>query len=358
MPTFIAGIGTAVPPNRIAQAESSEIVQRLSGDSTVNPRLFQTIYRRSGVGARHSVVLLASDGELNTRQEFFGETSPTTLDRMKRYEQEAAPLAIAASSKALQEAQIDPKQISHLITVSCTGFYSPGFDIALIKELPLSCDVLRTHVGFMGCHAFLNALRVAKAFVEADPSANVLVCAVELCSLHLQYGGDPEKIVANALFADGAGALVATSRDLAGSDGYQVVATGSTVIADTEDAMSWKVGDHGFEMTLSSRVPDLIGKHLRPWLDHWLERQGQSVSSIGSWAVHPGGPRILSAFAETAEVPRSSIEASYSVLNDYGNMSSPTILFILDRLRIARNPRPCVALAFGPGLTVEAALLK
>ncbi len=227
----------------------------------------------------------------------------------------------------------------------------------MIKSLELPLDIARTHVGFMGCHGLINGLRVANAYIEADRSACVLLCAVELCSLHHQYGWNTEQIIANALFADGAAALVLrmASQDASGS--YRLVATGSTLIANCEDAMSWRIGDHGFSMTLSSQVPDLIGRHVRPWLEAWLSRQGLDIPSVGSWAIHPGGPRILATFGEAAGLDRTAIEPSYRVLAEYGNMSSPTVAFILDRLRMAGAARPCVALAFGPGLAVEAALL-
>ena len=163
--------------------------------------------------------------------------------------------------------------------------------------------------------------------------------------------------IANALFADGAAAMVGKSGQPDSDAVYRVVATGSTLLDDCADAMTWRIGDHGFEMTLSPRVPELIGRHVRPWLADWLALHGQTIETVGSWAVHPGGPRILSAFGEAVGLDRSALDASYGVLAEFGNMSSPTIAFILQRLLQARAPRPCVALAFGPGLAAEAALL-
>jgi predicted naringenin-chalcone synthase len=209
----------------------------------------------------------------------------------------------------------------------------------------------------MGCHGLLNGLRVARAFVEADASACVLLCAVELCSLHHQYDWDSDQIVANALFADGAAALVVLSGEAQTARAFRLQATGSTLIDDSEDAMSWRIGDHGFTMTLSPRVPELIGRHVRPWLADWLALHGLTLATVGSWAVHPGGPRILSSFGEAVGLDRSALDPSYRVLAEFGNMSSPTIAFILQRLRQAQAPRPCVALAFGPGLAAEVALL-
>lgn len=357
-PMILAGIGTANPPHRITSADAAEIAQQFACETPAQRRLFHTMYRRCGVETRHSVVLQRSDGALEARQSFFGPDEPTTRDRMLRYEAEAGPLAVSAARGAFADAAIAPARVTHLVTVSCTGFYAPSFDAALIRELGLPRDVARTHVGFMGCHGMLNGLRVARGFVGADPAAVVLVCAVELCSLHHQYGWDSDKIVANALFADGAAAVVAMSG--AGPtrpDAYRLVASGSTLIDDSDDAMSWRVGDHGFTMTLSPRVPDLIGRHLRPWIESWLACSGLRLESVASWAVHPGGPRILAAVGETLDLAPSRLQVSQKVLAEFGNMSSPTILFILERLRRADADRPCVALAFGPGLAVEAALL-
>ena len=296
------------------------------------------------------------------RQSFFpsaGEESdrgPTTQQRMERYAREAAPLALAAARQALAEAGVPASRITHLITVSCTGFAAPGVDIALIKTLHLPFTVGRTHVGFMGCHGALNGLRVALSVVNADPTARVLLCAVELCSLHFQYGWDPQKAVANALFGDGAAALVAASAERTSQDAWRMVTSGACLFPDSEDAMTWRIGDHGFEMTLSPRVPSLIAEHVGPWLGSWLTGQSLTVPQIRSWAIHPGGPRILSAVADCLHLPDSAIAASNEVLAEHGNMSSPTTLFILDRLRRDGAPRPCVALGFGPGLAIEAAL--
>ncbi len=358
MPMILAGIGTALPPHGVSQSDAAAITRRFSCETADQERLFQTFYRRAGVENRHCVVLDSSDGDLAQRQSFYDTVPPTTLDRMRKYEQEAPRLALAASKSALEDAGLVPGRVTHLITVSCTGFSAPGFDISLIKQLNLSREVSRTHVGFMGCHGVLNALRAGKAYVEADPAARVLICAVELCSLHHHYGWDTGQIVANALFADGAAAVVgAASAPNLTQTPLQLVMSGSVLIDDSEDAMSWRIGDHGFVMTLSSKVPDLIGGHLRAWIESWLMRQGMTLGDVGSWAVHPGGPRILSAVIEGLGLSRSALAVSQAILADQGNMSSATILFILDRLRRAQVPRPCVVLGFGPGLAVEAALL-
>jgi predicted naringenin-chalcone synthase len=357
MPVLIAGIGTAVPPHRIVQSEAAELARRHACETPDHERVFNAVYWGTGVQTRHSVVLERANGDQVARQSFYGDASPTTRERMCKYEEEVDALAIAAARRALADARVAPKRVTHLVTVSCTGFSAPGFDIALIKKLGLSAGVARTQVGFMGCHGALNGLRVAQAFVAADPAACVLLCAVEMCSLHHQYGWNAEQIVANSLFADGAGAVVLTAGKGSAGTFCQALASGSTLVPESEDAMSWRIGDHGFQMTLSTRIPDLIAQNLRGWLDGWLEAHGLTVAKVGSWAVHPGGPRILAAVGEALGIDRAALAISHTVLAEYGNMSSPTVLFILERMRQVRAPRPWVALGFGPGLAVEALLL-
>jgi predicted naringenin-chalcone synthase len=357
MGAIIAGIGTAVPRHRISQIDAAEIAKRYACGTTAEEQQFLALYRRVGVDGRNCVVLDRSAGPLESRQSFYDTTAPSTRDRMRKYEEEAGLLALTAARAALAEASIAADRVTHLVTVSCSGFYAPGFDITLVKHLPLSRGVARTHIGFMGCHGALNGLRVARAFLDADGSAHVLLCALELCSLHHQYGWGVDKIVTNALFADGAAAVVATDAEATTAAQYRIAASGSVVIEDSEDVMTWRIGDQGFEMSLSPRVPTLICQHLRPWLESWLAQHGRSLAAIRSWAIHPGGPRILSAVCEAIGLDHQALELSHQVLADYGNMSSPTMLFILDRLRKAEAPSPCVAIAFGPGLTVEAALL-
>jgi predicted naringenin-chalcone synthase len=373
MPLFIAGLGTALPEHSIDQGDAAKIVESLSCDDDEQRRLLPALYRRTGVGQRHSVVLEASEGALDVRQSFFRERQqaddrgPTTAVRMLRYATEALPLAERAAVGAFDQSGVARSSVTHLVTVSCSGFGSPGWDIGLVDRLHLRRDVARTHIGFMGCHGALNALRVANAFGQASSESVVLVVAVELCSLHQQYGWEPDRIVSNALFADGAGAVIGTrprpSRSVTpnaasavGHADWSLVASGSYLVPDTYDAMTWHIGDHGFQMTLSPRVPELIQQCLRPWLESWLASQRTTLDRIGSWAVHPGGPRILSATVEALDLPAEALAVSREVLKEHGNMSSPTVLFLLERLRERNAPLPCVAIGFGPGLTIEAAL--
>ena len=361
MGVAILGFGTATPQQSITQQEAAELAKTFSGLPHGEADRIFMLYQRTQIQTRGSV-LLDAPGGVSPRQSFFPpaedptDRGPSTEQRMQRYVQEAAPLALAASQRALLAARLTGAQISHLVTVSCTGFVAPGVDIALMKILQLAPTVSRTHVGFMGCHGALNGLRVASAFVEANPDARVLLCAVELCSLHFSYGSDPEKVVANALFADGAAALVAGSAAQAPTNAWRLLAAGSRLFPDSEDAMTWRIGDHGFEMTLSPRIPGLMTQHLPAWLAAWLIQYGVTVPQIRSWAIHPGGPRILTAVTACLDLLPEATAISRDVLAECGNMSSPTILFILERLCRRAAPRPCVALAFGPGLSVETAL--
>jgi predicted naringenin-chalcone synthase len=175
-----------------------------------------------------------------------------------------------------------------------------------------------------------------------------------LCSLHFCSYWEPSRFVGNAIFADGAAALVGGRSDAA--EEWRVAACGSSLIPDSTDAMSWIIGDYGFEMVLSPRVPELIQNNLRPWLEAWLGQNRLTIQDVASWAIHPGGPRILRAVEDSLKLDRAATAVSRAVLSECGNMSSPTVLFILDRLRRADAPRPCVALGFGPGLVAEATL--
>jgi len=358
----ICGIGTQRPANSLSQDSTADMAIPLCCTDEDQARWLGALYRRSGVNRRASVLLQNGNGS-GVSNSFYppandeSDRGPTTGQRMDQYTQQATPLAVDASHQALVQSSIDPAAITQLITVSCTGFATPGVDVALIKQLGLSPQVGRTHIGFMGCHAVLNAQRVALAMAKADPHAHILLCAVELCSLHFQYGWQRDQIVANALFADGAAALVGTPANTQPSNqSWQLQASGSSILPNTQDAMSWHIKDHGFVMTLSPRVPSLIHEHLRPWLIHWLATQSIELSQVRSWAVHPGGPRILDAVAQSLKLPDDSLDDSRHVLAQYGNMSSPTVLFILDRLITQAAPRPCVAIGLGPGLTIEAAL--
>jgi len=366
----ILGLGTAVPDTSLSQTEGLALIQKLCCNTPQQQDWLSAIYQRSEINNRHIVLdrqvvadVLSGDNRSGSPFVPSDGSGPSTAERMREYAKCAGPLAATAAQLALKQAQLQPHDITHLVTVSCTGARAPGVDISLIKELGLPPTTQRTHIGFMGCHGALNGLRVAKAFTGADPSSRVLICAVELCSLHYYYGWDPQKMIVNSIFSDGAAAVVGTSaRRRSTSEkspvSWQLSGSGSCVFPNSTDAMSWSIGDAGFEMTLARNVPGLIAQCLPSWLNDWLHQHELRIDQVGSWAVHPGGPKVLTAVQESLNLPAAAIEPARQVLAEYGNMSSPTILFLLQRLRQMEAPRPCVALAFGPGLTVEAALFR
>jgi prepilin-type processing-associated H-X9-DG protein len=362
----LLGLGTAVPSTTVDQTTAMGVTRSICCRTAEHETWLPVIFSQTGIRSRRMVFEQAVvddvvNGTAHTGSEFLprpapDDRGPSTGQRMQHYVALAPGLAKEAAGRALQQARLDPADVTHLITVSCTGFRAPGLDYELIRGLGLPPTTERTHIGFMGCHGALNGLRVADAFAGSQPSARILLCAVELCVLHFFYGWDPEKMVANALFADGSAAVAGVPAALAPAGAWRVAATGSCYIPDSAKDMTWTIGDHGFEMTLTKRVPGLIANHLRPWLESWLSKNGLGLDQVRSWAIHPGGPRILAAVEEALGLTREQTSTGLEILAEYGNMSSPTVLFIIDRLRMRQAPLPCVALGFGPGMVAEATL--
>lgn len=367
MTTIVTGIGTASPRISVPQSDTYEATRDYCCETDEHRRVMQLIYEGTGVQQRGTVLLDTPLDEMVTDDGFFkprrdlDDFGPTTGERMEKYEKHSLDLALRSCQDALAQADQDVSEITHLVTVSCSGFSAPGFDIGLIQKLGLSPDTTRTHVGFMGCHGAFNALRVAKAYVEADPKAVVLVCSVELCSLHHHYGWSTEKVIANALFADGSAAVVcrhADSGHIPAHTKYQIVRNGTHLMPKTTGAMSWRIRDHGFEMTLSQKVPSLIEQNLKNWLTPFLAKEGLQIEDVSGWAIHPGGPRILDACVTALSIATDAVTSSREILASYGNMSSATVLFLLKHLKQQPLQGPVVALGFGPGLTIEAMLLQ
>jgi predicted naringenin-chalcone synthase len=368
MSLAILGIGTALARTQVTREESVRLAKRISSRHRADADLLPGLYEQTTIRTRHLafdrvVVDDILEGTRHTDSPFLpalelDHLGPSTSERMDHYAREATPLALEAASRALEKSRVRPAEVTHLITVSCTGMAAPGVDYQLVRGLGLPSTVERTNVGFMGCHGALNGLRVARGLAAAETDARILLVCVEICSIHYHYQWDPKRVVASALFADGAASLVGIPADDRVIDLWKATATGCCLFADSDHAMTWKIGDHGFEMTLSSQVPKLIAQNLRPWLETWLARQGLGVKGVASWAVHPGGPRILDAVEEALGLDAAATADSRAVLAECGNMSSPTILFILERMRQRLAARPCVAIGFGPGLTVEVTLFQ
>ena len=356
-------IGVAYPAHEIKQEAALALAQRVCCTDDRQKRFAKVLYQHSGVNTRHAVLPLAEadrwapNGPLNA--DGSPNLGPSTAIRMEYYREHALPVAYRAAQQAFNRSGCEPQEISHVVTASCTGFTAPGVDLGLIELLGLAPTTQRVHVGYMGCHGTINALRAAHGLAHADAHNRVLVCAVELCTIHYAFQWSNERMLGNALFADGAGAVVlgaAVKSRSAARPPWRLAATGSCLFPDTADAMTWNIGDYGFAMALSTELPRLIQENLGKWLSSWLDLNGLEVSEVNSWAVHPGGPRIVEAVEAAMGLRREQTAVSREVLAAHGNMSSATVLFILQSLLERGAKPPCIMLGFGPGLVAEAAL--
>lgn len=350
----ILAIGTATPKGRLSQARAIDLARTLSPPD-VPEGVIENLHARTSIKQRGSVLVNPLDGSQTTYHADPRGRGPSTAARLANYTRDAAALAIQASADALSQSATPPHSITHLITVSCTGFESPGVDQKLVWALGLSPSIPRTHIGFMGCHAAMNALAVARAIAESDPAAVVLVSCVELCTLHMHYSSRMDQLVSNALFADGAASVVVSQRG--SPECPRILACASRLFPDSEASMAWSIGDHGFEMTLAPDVPQRLTDAIPPWIDSILRAASLDRSSIGGWAIHPGGPKIVEVIAGALSLERSATAHSLAILHEHGNMSSATVLFILRRMMESLHPRPWMAMAFGPGLAAEAIVL-
>ena len=369
MTTRLYGLGTALPEHTATQDHSQEFMRRVfqartSGVEQERALMYlEAIHENCGVERRYSVVedFTRSDPDQFT---FFPknwslEPVPSTRRRMEIYESKSIELAESAARSALDDADVSADEVTHLVFVSCTGHFAPGPDILLVNRLDLSPQTRRTVIGFMGCYGAFNGLRSADQIVASDPDAVVLEVCVELCTLHYQLDVSPETIISNSLFADGAAAAV-YGAERRSDGGYADIATTHCQIGDDSlDMMQWHIGDTGFSMGLDADVPDELAKGGAPFIDALADRARMSRDDIGAWLVHPGGPRIVDAIAEVAELDDQQVALSHSILRDFGNMSSSTILFVLRRY-LDRQPDagPMALLGFGPGLTMEGAILN
>ena len=372
--TRVQAIGTAVPQYQASQEEVADWAKRVafeqaSVDGEREGRRAQSaierVYRSSAIHRRASVLpdFVADPSDFiffppNWRL----DPAPSTAARMELYRREAPPLARVAAERCLAAAPHLPRSaITHLIVVTCTGFFAPGIDTILVEQLGLRPEVQRLQIGFMGCYAAFPALRTADAICRSDPEAVALVVCVELCSIHFRNDVTMENIVANCLFSDGAAAALLSSETESSTRGLATIVDSYTRIEeDSETQMTWTVTDTGFRMTLTAEVPETLHRGIAPFVGTLLGRNGLSVEEVGFWAVHPGGRRIVEAVRNRLELSEGAVSPSFEVLGQNGNMSSPTVLFVLDRC-FARSPAPGahgVALAFGPGLTLESMLFR
>jgi alkylresorcinol/alkylpyrone synthase len=355
MTATLIGAGHALPPPMSQQGLWDDFFRAHYADA----RVARTVWRQAGIETRRGVVNPADEDV----------SGWGTGDRMRRFVAEALPLGKEAVGAALGDAGLDPRDVGLFTVVSCTGYATPGLDIVLARDLGMTDSVQRLHIGHMGCYAALPGLGAAADFVTARARPAVMLC-LELTSLHVQpstqtaRSGSPtaddlQQMVAHALFSDAAAAVVLAPGDV---PGFEVVDVVARTDVSTADHMTWDVTDLGFRMGLSPRVPDVLARHARPVVEQLLGRHGLAVGDVDGWAVHPGGRRIVEVVGEVLGLTETQLAPSYDVLREVGNCSSATVLLVLDRM-VAGLPESgsgewAVAMAFGPGLTLYAALLR
>ncbi|WP_104091454.1 type III polyketide synthase [Arthrobacter sp. GMC3] len=370
MTVTLRSLETAVPPTILVQTQARDVFAAQPGLTRLGQRLVRTCFDSAAIDTRHTAVAeMSVDFHSDDPVFYDGGTglllSPSTKVRNELFTVESTKLFIEAASKAVAACTgITADDVTHVITVSCTGFFNPGPDYKIVRALGLQPSVQRYHLGFMGCYAAFPALRAAKSFCEADPSAVVLVVTAELCSLHVRTSNNPDTIMGSSLFADGAAAAVVTARDLPTTGPVVVLDEFETVLTPVgEDSMAWNIGDEGFEMVLDSYVPHIIDDHivgaLEPLLAHNPALAGAPYRDIKHWAIHPGGRSILDKVEAKLELTQEQLVPARETLRNYGNMSSATVMFVLKHimdLPSSEAREPICAMAFGPGLTVETGL--
>ena len=356
-PVYLNSLVTVVPDTAIPQRKIRDFMLETLGDTPRHRSFIEKIYEGSAIETRHSVI--ADYGLPKAEHTFFtaaeGEPEPSTAKRNALFVVEADKLAFRAVRKLFDSLPgFEPSQVTHLITVSCTGFSAPGFDYHLFREFGLAPGIHRFHLGFMGCFAAFPALKLAQSLVKSNPGAQVLIVDVELCTLHFQKTFELDVVVANALFADGASAALLS----ANPGPLQLHDFRSHIIPGSENDMAWIIGETGFDMKLSSYVPRLIEGNIQAVLDRLFADSGWARNELELFAVHPGGRAILDKTAAVLGLTHGELDVSYNVLRNYGNMSSVTVFFVLRELLDQGRKGKLFSCAFGPGLTVESAFLE
>ncbi len=325
-------------------------------------RKLRALHRMSGIESRHSVL---TDYGKDHSFEFYpngDEPFPSTKQRLVLFRKHAVHLSVTAAEKCLAKIVGQRKSdITHLIVVSCTGMYAPGLDIDLIKALGLKSTIERTCINFMGCYAAFNAIKLAHSLCAQDTEAKVLVVCTELCTLHFQRENTDDNLLANSLFADGSAALLIEGHPRKGLN-LKPISFFCEIATEGEHDMAWSVGDWGFEMRLSSYVPDVIKSGIKKLTTALLEKISQGISDITYFAIHPGGKKILEAIESELTLTKDQNHYAYEVLKNYGNMSSPTVVFVLSEIWNNLNEqdqgKKILSFAFGPGLTLESMILE
>ena len=333
----INAIATAVPDCDVHASYTQWAQDQLADERKA--ALLRRMEARGGIAHRYSV-LSGSDAALDFGSFYQKGDEPGTAKRMRRYARHAPELALKAVRRLPSI-----EGVTHIVIASCTGFMAPGLDQLIARRLGLSPDVERVSIGFMGCYAGVTLLRTARHIVRSEPQAKVLAVAVELCTLHMQETQEIESLLAMGQFADGAAAVIVSSC----GEGLMLGEGLSLALEETDELITWTIGDNGFAMHLSGEVPGRLAEALD---DADVRQTIVSDTPPQAWAVHPGGRSVLDAVERGLNLGEDALAASRGVLSDFGNMSSATVLFVLERLARSR-PETGIALAFGPGLAME-----
>jgi len=356
----IISIGTAVPAYKHEQSAILDFMQRVYAMEENDKRKLKYLYRQGGINTRYSVIPDYSSPA--NEWEFYSPTEnlepfPKLEKRMQWYQKHATPLSLTAINKCIDKYR--EHTITHLITVSCTGMSAPGLDLELLELLNLPATTFRTSVNFMGCYAAIHALKIADAFCKADKKATVLIVCTELCTLHFQKEHTVDNMTSSMLFSDGAAAVLVTGNEE--PDGLTIDNFYSMVSLKGKKDMAWELSSKGFLMTLSGYVADMIEEDFDVLVQQALAAANLNKENITQWCIHPGGKKIVAAVHKSLGFTNGQLQPCYDVLREYGNMSSPTVLFVLERIMTTLNKKQkntIFGAAFGPGLTMETFILS
>ena len=368
--SYIWCIETANPEFCHKREDFSHFYCNAAGKDEQSKRKIKAVAYKSGINTRYSVLpdfsLPSADFTFFPKNDAL-TPAPSLTQRMQVYKEKALKLATDCVHKINNFKEIKC-QITHIITVTCTGLFAPGLDIELMQTLDLQPTTQRSSINFMGCNAAVLALKQAHQICKSEENSLVLIVCAELCTLHFQSAFDDDYLISNQIFADGAAAVLVGSNQITEQVGETFKATPiyksvaiksfkSLVIHEGRNEMAWQLSETGFKMNLTSYVSPLINKYM-PILLNDVKTDAQKKTH---WAVHPGGKKILDDFCKTLNINVLELKYSYDTLRDYGNMSSPTILFVLKNMLenapILRGDKILTA-AFGPGLNIETALLE
>jgi predicted naringenin-chalcone synthase len=357
----IISIATAVPEYRHEQMKILGFMQKAYGMDEVEGRKLKFMYDQSGIEARYSV--LPDYGCKGGRKwEFFPTTEnmepfPDLEARMKLFNDAAPALSIKAIEGCMNGSR---KEITHLVTVSCTGMTAPGLEMQIMEEMGLPNTIAKTAINFIGCYAAIHALKYADAVCNNDKKAEVLIVCTELCTLHFQKEKTIDNITSSLLFGDGCAAVLVTGDD--STPGLKINSFYSEVSSDGKKEMRWELSSTGFLMTLSGQIPDLLEQRFNGVAENALKKAGMKKEDITHWCIHPGGKKILKAVEKSSGLTSEDLKYSYKILKEYGNMSSPTLLFvlkdILGEVKASGKKANILGAAFGPGLTTETFILS